>query len=233
VFTQRHPPVAHDHRVRVGAVQRRPAVGDGLADELVAERGGRDVDRGADHARPRRADRRGGVRQVGVAKLEAGAVGWDAEAVGGDLGHRGRHPGAELLGAALDHGAAVAVQARQCPLRLQSRERRDRRAGGGHPGAEQPVPVALGTWCRVASLPAEALRAALVALLQSLARPGVATDGIDVGVVAHPQLDRVQAELVGQLVHRAFQREHPGCFAGGARERRRHGVGPDEPVDAW
>lgn len=37
---------------------------------------------------------------------------------------------------------------------------------------------------------------------------------------------------VGELVHCAFQREHPRGIARGACEHRRHGVGANEPVDA-
>src|SRR5439155_22159919 len=78
---------------------------------------------------------------------------------------------------------------------------------------------------------AEALGTALVAFLQALARPGVAAGGVNVSVVAQPQLQWVKAELVGKFIHGALQREHLGCLARATRKGRRHRVGVDEPVD--
>src|SRR4051794_14869104 len=81
LVTQHHPAVTHDHHARVGAMQRRVAVGDGPGDELVARGGCGSVDRTANHARSRRANRRGSVRQVRVPKLEANTLEWNAEPV--------------------------------------------------------------------------------------------------------------------------------------------------------
>ena len=69
--------------------------------------------------------------------------------------------------------------------------------------------------------PAERLGADAVALQQSVARPGQAGMLVAVGDVAPAQLDRVEVELISQLVQRRFQREAARSFA---RRPRRVGL---------
>ena len=56
-------------------------------------------------------------------------------------------------------------------------------------------------------------------------------------LVAHPQLDRVDFELLGEFVHRAFQRQKTGRLSGGAHRRgdrnvQRRQTMPGQPVVA-
>src|SRR6185437_1012101 len=103
-------------------------------------------------------------------------------------------------------GGAVVVQVR--PGALGAHEERDRVSGCGHSRADQPVPLTLGPRLRTAPGPAETRGAPLEAFAQPGAGPGVAGIGVDIGDVAQSQLDRVDSELAGQLVHRALEREH-------------------------
>ena len=69
--------------------------------------------------------------------------------------------------------------------------------------ADQPVALA-----PLAPLgPAEAARALVVAIQQAARREALAVDRIDLGFVAAAQLDGIEAELAGEFVHRAFDRE--------------------------
>ncbi len=54
-----------------------------------------------------------------------------------------------------------------------------------------------------------------------------AADRIAVGHVAQPQFDRIDAEVVRQLVHRTFDGEGADGFAGAAHE----GVGQHVEID--
>ncbi len=184
VVREHYPAAGRDYPARVGAVQRRLAVADSQPDELVAQ-----CDRGvmygtADHHRAARAHGRRRGWQVGVAELESDIMQIEAETVGCHLGHHGRHPGPELLGGGLHDGGAVGVHASPGALRVH--DERDRKSGCGHPGADQPVPVPLRARLRVAPCPAESVRSALVAFPQSVAGPGIAGSGVDVGDVAQP-----------------------------------------------
>src|ERR687890_4721 len=63
-----------------------------------------------------------------------------------------------------------------------------------------------------------------VALAQRLARKRLSTLGVYFGIVDEPKLQRVYLERVGQLVHRAFEREHAAHRARRAHPRRRREV---------
>src|ERR1044072_6963546 len=52
-------------------------------------------------------------------------------------------------------------------------------------------------------------------------------------MIAQPELERVEPELIRELVDRALEREHARGFARRARERRRHGIPANEAVDAF
>ena len=203
-------------------------VGHGEGDQLVADRGAGVVHGGADHHRAVGADGRPGARQAGVAELDPDVAQLDAKRVGGDLGQHGGCAGAEFLGGGLHDGGAVGVQVGAGAL--GAHEERDRVGGGGHAGADEPVPVPLGPRHRVPAGPADPLRAALQALGQPVAGPRVAAAGLGPGQVAQPQLDRVDADFGGELVHRAFEGEHAERLARPAGERRGHRVAPHQPV---
>ena len=57
--------------------------------------------------------------------------------------------------------------------------------------------------------PAEPLGALIVAVLQRLAGEGLVCIPIDLGIVPQAKLERIDAERVAQLVHRAFERVDP------------------------
>ena len=100
-----------------------------------------------------------------------------------------------------------------------------------------PVPISQSPSRREpgsGSRPCQPKRAApaLVALLQPVAGPGWPVWRVDVGVVAQPQLDRVHAEPSASSSIAHSSANMPVDSPGAAHERRRHGVRPDQPVDA-
>jgi hypothetical protein len=88
------------------------------------------------------------------------------------------------------------------------------------PIADQPAAVADLTGLGIALAPAELLGAVAHALDQLAGRIGLAALGVLVRFVADAQLDRIEAEPLGQLVHRRLQAHHARGFA-----RRPHGAG--------
>ena len=143
----------------------------------------------------------------------------DAERVGGDLGQRRPRAGAD-------------VRRRRSRTRVPAvAGRRDRgtapgavRAGyvaGRDAGADQPAPLARACRGRVAAGPAEPLGARAQALHEVPAGPGQPRLGVGVGLVADPQLDRVDADGDRQLVHRRLQREHARGLPRRPHPRRR------------
>src|SRR5258707_10899766 len=79
-------------------------------------------------------------------------------------------------------------------------------------------------------LPTEGLRCDAIAVEQAIARPWQAVLLVVVGVVAQTELDRIEAERLGELIHRRFEGE-----AAGAEARPTHGLGlrsvdPHQPV---
>ena len=76
----------------------------------------------------------------------------------------------------------------------------------------------VGSRCR----PAEPVGAGPQAFDEAAVRPRVAGLGVDVGLVADAQLDRVDAAGDGEFVHRDLEGEHAGALAGGAHPER-HG----------
>src|SRR2546427_409865 len=77
-------------------------------------------------------------------------------------------------------------------------------ARGRHTESDEVVPVAHRARPRVAPRPAEALGRLFVAGAQLFGRERAARGGIAFGVVAQPQLERVEVERVRELVHRAL-----------------------------
>ncbi len=96
-----------------------------------------------------------------------------------------------------------------------------------HP--HQHAAVAHRARARIATAPAEALGALLQALSQRAARERQPL-GVDVGVVAQPQLDRIDAHGVGELVHRRFQGERAARLTRRAHKGRRGGIHPAQAV---
>ena len=169
-----------------------------------ADRQGRAVDGRADARRRLRAALRRRPRELRVAELELHLLRRQSQVLGGDHGHHRVGAGADVAGRADDVRRAVGAQ-------------RDAGAGGplerapdagGHPPADQPAPVAHRAGLGLAVLPSELLRAEPVALPQRLARQRLAALGVHLGVVDEAQLQRIDLQRVGQLVHRAFEREH-------------------------
>ena len=178
------------------------------------------MDRRRDARRRLRAARDRRLRQARVAELEADLRDRHAERVGGDLRHHGVGAGAEVLRGRADDDAAVGQQAHQ---RLGGAAV-GRIGGGRHAAADAPATVAHRRRQRRAPLPAEALGAEAVALAQRLARVRPVLARILLGVVAQPQLERIDLQREGELVHRALEREIAGRLARRAREGRRRDV---------
>jgi hypothetical protein len=65
----------------------------------------------------------------------------------------------------------------------------------------------------MAALPTEPARAFAQAVDQVSVAVGHASLGIDGGLVADPQLDRVHPERIGQLIHRRLHRQQPRRLA--------------------
>src|SRR5207237_8704320 len=104
------------------------------------------------------------------------------------------------------------------------RHARPRLGGGGHAPTDEPRTVAHRARRGIALAPAEARGGLRVALAQLLARPRLAARGLGVGVVAKAQLERIDSELVGELVHRALEREGAATLARRALEGGRADV---------
>ena len=77
---------------------------------------------------------------------------------------------------------------------------------GGHAPADQLVALAHRAWLRVALRPAEPFRTLAVAFAQLLAAVGLVLDLVLVRVIDQPQLERIEAGRISELVHRAFDR---------------------------
>jgi hypothetical protein len=153
-------------------------------------------------------ERVGGVLVVllGLADLAAGlaAVGGIAAELAAEFAGRhddGRTPGAgaEVGRADLGDVAAAGEPDGRRGLRLPHGGV-DRR---GHAGAGQP-----------AAVPAEPPGAFPQAFHQVPARPRLPGLGVDVGLVADPQLHRVDAEFPGEFVQGDLRAEHARALAG-------------------
>jgi hypothetical protein len=96
--------------------------------------------------------------------------------------------------------------------------------GGGASPPDQPVLVAGRPWARVAAAPAEGLRGLVIALHQGPAGEWFALDRFRDGVVDSTQLDRIDDELDGELVHRGFERVDVKDHWRGPHEPRRVAV---------
>ncbi len=97
-------------------------------------------------------------------------------------------------------------------------------ASACHSHADQHAVFADRARLGVALRPAEAFRPNAIAVLESIARPRRTVGRRDVGIVAQPKFDRIDAEPGGQFVHRTFLHQHAGRLAGRAREGRRHDI---------
>ncbi len=106
-----------------------------------------------------------------------------------------------------------------------------RRIGrAGHAQADELAAVTHRPRLGGAPRPAEALRPLRVTLLDRLARPRLAAGRIGIGVVEHAQLDRIDLQRVGHLVHRRLERVHPRVFAGSAHVGRAGKIELDDAV---
>ncbi len=166
------------------------------------------------------AGHRGG-RQVGVADLDLDALDGQAQRPGGGQGQGGADAVADFVGGALHLGRAAGPQG-------DPRARRrhlGRIEGRGAAPADQPVALAHGAGPGIAASPAEGFGALAEALGQMPAGVGQALDGLALRVVLQAQLDRIHGQGVGQLVHRALQREDVRRLGRGAHEARGVAVG--------
>ena len=156
----------------------------------------------------------------------------DAEGVGADLGRHREHAGAELL---RGRSARPRCRRRRCgPARAASgMKNATGYAAAAMPGADQPVAVARrDRGAGFALRPAEPLGAEAQALREPVARPRVAVR-VDRRVVAQPQLDRVDPELVRELVHRRLEHRTTPSASPGPRVNVGVIVLPlDQPVHA-
>ena len=146
--------------------------------------------------------------------------------VGGDLRQRRPGAGADVGGVDLDDVPAVG-RCGDPALRLAPA----RRIGGGRDaGADQPPALGALPGAVVATGPAEALGPGAQAGDQVAARPGHVPLGVAIGLVADPQLDGVDAQLGGELVHRRLEGEHARRLPRRAHDRRRRHVQAGQPV---
>jgi hypothetical protein len=143
-----------------------------------------------------------------------------------DLRHRRVRAWPHVAGRGLDLGNAAREQPYQCVRRGLP----GRIGGGSHAHADQEPAVAHRASCRISARPAEALGADLVALHQRAARERPVLALVDLRLVAAAQLDRVEAQRVGQLVDRGFEREDAARLAGPAHERRGADIERQQPV---
>jgi hypothetical protein len=184
------------------------------------------VDRRTPRRRAHRTAGGRGGRQAAVADLDGDVGGIGAERFGGDLRQDRARPGADVRGRDLDGESPVGVGDRARPRRLLIGG--VDRGGDAHP-AQQAVAAARCVQ-RLTAGPAEALGAGAQAgdeVARAEAVPGL---GIDVGVVAHAQLDRIHVAGERQLVDRRLQREHPRALARRPHPVRRRHVERQEPV---
>ena len=180
------------------------------------------------HRRPHRRSRRraGRKRRVGAARRvsedDVDPVERQPELLGGDLGHRRRRPGPDVLHRRHDRRAPVRAEAHprvggRAPAAVPDLAREPDavlpRAGAARPHLVAPLPVRLG---------------ALVALHQVLRRVRLVV--VRVRVVQLPKLERIHLQLRRELVEDALEPERALDEAGRAEglHRRRVQLGRRE-----
>ena len=188
-------------------------------DHLACGVGSRGAHRRAHRRQRRRAAGDGGVRAAGrVADLDLDAVEREAELLGRDLRHRGPRAGADVLHRRDDVRA---------PVRAEPDPRVARRAAAAVPGLARHAHPALPDRVRARAHLVPALPVRLgspVALHQLLRGEGPAVHRVDVGVVELSQLQRVDAELCGELVEEALERPRALDEAGRSESRHRRQI---------
>ena len=85
-----------------------------------------------------------------------------------------------------------------------------------HAVADELAPLPHRARLRIALRPAEFLGTAIVAILQRLAGERLVDVLLEVGIVLEPKLERIDAERIAKLVHRAFERIDTRRGSGGA-----------------
>ncbi len=179
-------------------------------EDLTLERLAREIDRGAGRCGHPGAAFYRGRGQVGVAELHADGLHRHTERVGSDLRH---------------HRVGARSNVGRCRRDLEHAVCLEGRPRGGlhqqgfpHPCRNAPanelLPIAHGSRCVVAIGPSEVCRAFPVRLHQGLAGVGDVIHWIPVREVDHPELERVLAGGIGELVDRDLEQVHAG---GGAR----------------
>jgi len=152
-----------------------------------------------------------------------------AQLLGRDLGQGRPGAGADVLHAGQHLHAAVAQQLDDGPRRRSAAPAPDL---AGHAPSAAPRAAGAGRGRRLASLPpAKSVRALLVGGAQALGGVRGAALGVGLGIVLEPQIQRVEAEFGGQVVHGAFQGQVALHVARGAKGPRLVGVGPHVPDD--
>ena len=128
-------------------------------------------------------------------------------------------PGADVGHVRFDDGAAIGGQRNIGGRRHQQvASRRNREAH-----ADKPLALAGRAGFRIALAPAEHLGALIHAGQQAARGEGVVVGRIARRLIALAQFDGVHVQPMRQLIHRAFEREHPDRLA-----RRAHGAGQHE-----
>ncbi len=226
IVAARQAAVPGDDVLGRAALQRRAGIAGDEREEPLHQPDAGVVDRAPQGRGQTRSAGLRGPWKPGIAEFERDAVHPQPEHLGRQLGHDGVGARPDVGCAAADACGAVAADRR---ARLAS----GLVVGEGHPGhavADQPAPIAHRAHGRFAPRPAEPVGAHLVALAQGLARPREPGRGMDLGVVAQPQLDRVHAQLVRQLVEQRLEREVAFRLAGRPHHRDRRDVEPDPLV---
>ena len=90
----------------------------------------------------------------------------------------------------------------------------------GHPDPNELIAVAGGPGRRIAPVPPEGRRALAEAVGESSRGKRPAGGLVDIGFVAQPQLDRVHAQPVCEIVHAGLERKHSADRAGSPHVRR-------------
>ena len=162
--------------------------------------------RAASPERPARACAR---REIGIAEPHIDLGDRQPEHFARGLREDGVRPSTNVRHVALDRRAPVCLQphARLCLDREVAAQARR------HADPDQPLAVAHRARRRHRVRPAEPLGALRIAIEHPPRGERLAAHRIGFGLVAPPQFDRVDPQLLGQLVHRALDPERPDRLA--------------------
>ena len=204
------PALGDDEGIGLHLAEGRFGIVDGEPDQLLAG-GQRRLVHGAGHQIGQlRSAGDGRARKRGIAQLHRHAIDGNADRIGRGLGQDRIGAGPHVDAAAGDLHRAIPEDAHQ---RLAGRAA-DGIGAGGEPIADELAALAHRPRRGLALRPAEGLRPLREGLAEAAGGPGLVGAGILLGIVQQADLQRIDPDLIGQLVHGAFDAE-------GARDSRR------------